>query len=91
MICETCRGRGFTPLIDQDEPRVEPCSECQGSGVTSCCDAAGASNRAEKINMPHYAAAYSDDTYPERLCDYCGTLYRGPAVYCSLECALEDR
>jgi hypothetical protein len=35
-------------------------------------------------------AAYRDDAYPERQCDYCGRLYRGPAVYCSLDCALAD-
>lgn len=34
--------------------------------------------------------AYRDDTFPERLCDRCCQLYRGPAVYCSLKCALED-
>jgi hypothetical protein len=35
-------------------------------------------------------AAYRDDTFPARLCDHCGTSYRGPAVYCSLECAVAD-
>lgn len=35
-------------------------------------------------------AAYQDDSCPERACDRCGKVYRGPAVYCSLECALED-
>lgn len=34
--------------------------------------------------------AYSDDTMPERACDRCKRLYRGPAVYCSLKCAVED-
>jgi hypothetical protein len=35
-------------------------------------------------------AAYRDDTCEERDCDYCGRPYRGPAVYCSLECAEAD-
>lgn len=35
-------------------------------------------------------ASYRDDTFPERLCDRCSQLYRGPAVYCSLKCALDD-
>lgn len=35
-------------------------------------------------------AKYSDPTFPERRCDFCGLPYRGPAVYCSLECALAD-
>jgi hypothetical protein len=33
---------------------------------------------------------YRDDRYPERACDKCGKSYRGPAVYCSLECATKD-
>lgn len=35
-------------------------------------------------------ASYRDDRYPSRLCDFCGNEYRGPAVYCSLECAMAD-
>jgi hypothetical protein len=35
-------------------------------------------------------ATYRDDSFPARLCDHCGTPYRGPAVYCSLECAVAD-
>lgn len=33
---------------------------------------------------------YRDMTFAERGCDHCGQKYQGPAVYCSLECALED-
>lgn len=33
---------------------------------------------------------YKDDRYPERECDYCHHSYKGPAVYCSLRCALVD-
>lgn len=33
---------------------------------------------------------YRDDAFQERECDCCGKLYRGPAVYCSLECAMKD-
>ena len=33
---------------------------------------------------------YRDAAYPERACDHCGKLYRGPAVYCSLRCAVAD-
>jgi hypothetical protein len=83
MICPTCRGRQFVPdgpAGDDDEAiKMKPCPDCIG-GIASCCDAAGAGE-----------AAYRDDTCPERLCDRCGTLYRGPAVYCSLNCALEER
>jgi hypothetical protein len=34
--------------------------------------------------------AYRDDSFPERECDHCGKTYQGPAVYCSLECAMAD-
>jgi hypothetical protein len=33
---------------------------------------------------------YRDDNFPERNCDCCGNLYKGPAVYCSHACALKD-
>ena len=33
---------------------------------------------------------YADARYVERCCDCCGKPYKGPAVYCSLKCALED-
>jgi RNase P subunit RPR2 len=33
---------------------------------------------------------YRDERFAERQCDYCGKPYRGPAVYCSLECAVDD-
>ena len=33
---------------------------------------------------------YRDDSFPERNCDYCGNLYKGPAVYCSHVCAMKD-
>lgn len=32
--------------------------------------------------------AYVDTTCEERRCDHCRKLYRGPAVYCSLRCAI---
>jgi hypothetical protein len=35
-------------------------------------------------------SAYRDDSFPKRACDRCGKNYRGPAVYCSLECATAD-
>lgn len=35
-------------------------------------------------------AHYYDPRFPERECDHCHTLYTGPAVYCSLDCAEAD-
>jgi len=45
-------------------------------------DALEAQQRAE--------AAYIDPSFPERACDRCGKTYQGPAVYCSLACAIAD-
>lgn len=36
------------------------------------------------------ASLYIDASYEPRACDRCGCSYRGPAVYCSLECAMAD-
>ena len=33
--------------------------------------------------------AYQDDSRPARYCDHCGTSYRGPTPFCSLQCAVE--
>jgi DnaJ-class molecular chaperone len=42
MICPTCRGRGFVPTVTLDDVTAhEPCPDCMGSGIASCCDAAG--------------------------------------------------
>jgi len=118
MICEACHGEGMAAEV-LGYPVV--CPECNGSGVASCCDAAGSSSSppsfvcprcgAESFNandirerycgrchvfvddLPHKRRAeeaYRDHRFPERLCDHCGKPYRGPAVYCSLECAIAD-
>ena len=72
MICEICHGEGS---LDTLFGETRPCPDCNGSGVASCCDAAG---------------SYVDPSFNERECDHCGKLYRGPALYCSLTCALSD-
>jgi RecJ-like exonuclease len=82
MICEKCEGEGFVRGTDPTNPGalvILPCLECNGSGIAYCCDTGGS-----------YVASYINPDYPERTCDYCGKLYRGPAVYCSLECATDD-
>jgi hypothetical protein len=35
-------------------------------------------------------ASYEDKSFPQRSCDHCKRLYQGPAVYCSIECAIAD-
>jgi phosphoenolpyruvate-protein kinase (PTS system EI component) len=45
------------------------------------------------VNFDKYVknlAAYQDPRFSERACDKCGKRYRGPAVYCSIECAEAD-
>lgn len=34
--------------------------------------------------------SYLDERCEPRLCDRCGRSYRGPAIYCSLQCAVAD-
>jgi len=89
MICEACDGEGYVRGKDAANPGalvMLPCLECNGSGIASCCDTAGSSVR----QFPPISASYRDDTFEPRKCDYCGEQYRGPAVYCSLECATDD-
>jgi hypothetical protein len=35
-------------------------------------------------------ARYRDDSFPSQVCEKCGQTYHGPAVYCSLDCAVAD-
>ena len=77
MICPVCSGERVLKLKTVGGGLlVGPCPDCRASGEAS------AAFRAE--------AAYRNDKFPERACDHCGSLYRGPAVYCSLGCAIED-
>jgi hypothetical protein len=83
MICESCLGTGAIPPAH--------CPECGGSGVTSCCDPARGLLYASPAGIVSIAeAAYHNDRFPARGCDFCGKTYNGPAVYCSLSCALAD-
>jgi hypothetical protein len=51
---------------------------------------AACANCGAPLVFPAPEEAYRDDAFDERLCDHCGKSYRGPAVYCSLECAVAD-
>jgi len=46
---------------------------------------------AEVYALAKSRAAYRNNSRGQRACDKCGTLYRGPGVYCSHRCALADR
>ncbi len=146
MICECCHGEGryWNGLLSE----WRPCPDCMGSGITSCCDAAGSAEPpsftcprcgavshnpndirerycgrchvfaeqffvpgpvfvcaacgatqvermirceqcGEPLVFPKFARdPYRDARFLERACDLCGKLYQGPAVFCSLECAI---
>lgn len=43
-----------------------------------------------EVLRPTPREAYRDDSYLPRHCDRCQKVYRGPAVYCSLDCAMAD-
>lgn len=44
MICEWCEGEGYQKFSSAEGGlAILPCLECNGSGVASCCDAAGSS------------------------------------------------
>lgn len=47
MICEYCRGTGRGRKRTHPPLGFWPCPECQGSGIVSCCDTAGASMLAD--------------------------------------------
>jgi hypothetical protein len=77
MICPMCEGEGCRKArTDDGGLLIMPCLTCNGSGFVP-------QETAAKL-------AYRDDKFPERACDHCGKPYRGPAVYCSLECAVAD-
>ncbi len=44
----------------------------------------------EAVGVDCARFVYQDDSRPDRPCDRCGRSYRGPAIYCSFECALLD-
>ena len=112
MICESCRGRGFVPLLsdaDDDETKVEPCPDCLAGRELSAERERAEARRdgrqrtlfdgpteaeiersQQRIAAILGADPYRDEGFLERPCDHCGKPYQGPAVYCSLECALDD-
>jgi hypothetical protein len=90
MICPECRGRGWTPAGgDGDEPDHEPCPYCEGAPPADFYTQAEIERSQRRIGAL-LESYYRDDTYEERACDCCSRPYRGPAVYCSLTCALDD-
>ena len=65
------------------------CGSDGGGGLISCRDC-GRPLVFDEAYVRRAEAAYRDERMPERACERCGALYRGPAVYCSLACAIAD-
>jgi hypothetical protein len=73
-----------------NHPLVGMCATVEEGFLRATCpnldkpDLAAAIERAER--------AYNDPTFQPRLCERegCGVTYTGPAVYCSLACAMQD-
>lgn len=94
--CPDCIG-GVASCCDAAGSSDAPSFACLGCGAIQEHNIIRCEQCGEPLVFPKsddfYAEpmqGYRDDVYPERLCDHCGTLYRGPAVYCSLDCALRD-
>jgi hypothetical protein len=104
FTCPDC-GRTSYNLNDVREGYCGFCHAFTGNGALKArCAACGAPARGRLIlcldcgrpfvfaenYVERAEAAYHNDRFAERPCDNCGELYRGPAVYCSLKCALAD-
>lgn len=85
FICDTCHCHVFTW---SDDNRTK-CAVCYWIATL---DDITPEQEAEirVMTATPILNKYRDDSYQERKCDCCGKLYRGPAVYCSFECAIKD-
>ena len=50
MVCPYCYGKGERGSIEWGAVKI--CPECQGSGILSCCDTAGANCVVEVSQEP---------------------------------------
>lgn len=68
----------------------DPEAYCEGLARIWNCEHPGGRIRLDNRPEDKIDASYHDPTCPPRNCDKCGKVYTGPAVYCSLECAVAD-
>jgi phage FluMu protein Com len=78
-VCINCAE----PLIFTADGGIRPPTEAELAEIATHEDYLRTQNAVR-------AAAYRDQRFSERACDHCGKPYRGPAVYCSFECAIAD-
>lgn len=84
-VCADCGNDVFAPGPTGGIAHNIACLDC-GSAF-NVAGAFGTPIHAERIGNPH---PYRDADSAPRDCDHCGHVYRGPAVYCSLRCAMAD-
>jgi hypothetical protein len=94
FVCQHCGAESFNP----NDIRERYCGRCHAfvddppairpRPLSDPCAICGRPWRQCECGEP--LDAYRDDRFAERGCDRCGKAYRGPAIYCSLECALAD-
>jgi hypothetical protein len=96
LPCLECNGSGVVSGCDAAGSSSPPSFVCPRCGAQSFnpndireryC---GRCHAFIVDEWPPSPEAYRDESFDERACDLCGKPYRGPAVYCSLECALAD-
>ena len=68
MICEICRGEGRLDTLFGEK---RPCPECNGSGVASCCDAAGSSAPPLFVCPACGAESFNFNDIAQRYCGRC--------------------
>lgn len=85
LPCLECDGSGVAPI----GALAFLCVEC-GAPVFDVLGSRKPQDRCRLCRPPIVEASYRDDTFEPRKCDHCGKPYRGPAVYCSLTCAISD-
>jgi hypothetical protein len=84
MICECCHGQGryWNGLLSE----WRPCPDCMGSGITSCCDAAGSAEPPSFTCPRCGAVSYNPNDIRERYCGRCHVFVDdapGPVFVCA--------
>jgi len=85
-VCPDCGGLVFLPGPRGGAAVNISCADC-GSRFNVAAPDYGVIFYAERIGKPH---PYRDKSCLARPCDRCDKVYRGPAVYCSFQCAVDD-
>lgn len=90
--CPDCGGAGFRMGPRGGGSQNVECMTCrQGFNVATFGWSVVMGQRLGREEAERRArSAFRDDGREPRACDRCGGTYRGPGVYCSMECAEAD-